>query len=397
MSYSIAQLAPTPYFSDYGCHVRILEEVRALKRLGHASTVFTYPSGETPAGSAVVRGPRIPWQRGAHVGSHWNKFLLDPLLLMAAVTSGLSRNFDIVHAHLHEGALIGSIIAKLKGIPLVFDFQGSLRAEMLDHGFISPNDPLEAVFEALERAINRLPVRIITSSEHSRSVLIEDFGIPPGRVIQVTDCVDATVFQPRASNEGGAGQIRAKLEIPDNTLVVGYLGLLAGYQGITDLLEAAAWVLEEFPACHFLIMGYPGENTYRALADRMGLGSRVTFTGRIPYAHAPAYLSAIDVAVSPKLSETEGNGKLLNYMACAIPTVVYQAPVARELLGQFGRFARSGDSRSLADEILILLTDANLRAELGAGLRRRACERFSWETGARKIESIYQEVLAEAG
>ena len=397
MSYSIAQLAPTPYFSDYGCHVRILEEVRALKRLGHASTVFTYPSGETPPGGDVVRGPRIPWQRGAHVGSHWNKFLLDPLLLMAALTRGLPRNFDIVHAHLHEGALIGSILAKLKGIPLVFDFQGSLRAEMLDHGFISPDDPLEAVFEALERVINRLPARIITSSEHSRGILIEDFGMPPERVIQVTDCVDATVFRPRASNEGGAEQIRAKLEIPDNTLVVGYLGLLAGYQGITHLLEAAASVLEEFPACHFLIMGYPGENTYRVLADRMGLGSRVTFTGRIPYADAPAYLSAIDIAVSPKLSETEGNGKLLNYMACAIPTVAYRAPVARELLGKFGRFARPGDSRSLADEILTLLTDANLRTDLGAGLRRRACERYSWEAGARKIESIYEEVLAEAG
>ena len=127
----------------------------------------------------------------------------------------------------------------------------------------------------------------------------------------------------------------------------------------------------------------------------MGIGSRVTFTGRIPYADAPAYLSAIDVAVSPKLSETEGNGKLLNYMACAVPTVVYRAPVARELLGQFGRFARPGDSRSLADEILILLTDANLRAELGAGLRLRACEGFSWEAGARKIESIYDDVLAE--
>ena len=397
MSYSIAQLAPTPYFSDYGCHVRILEEVRALKRLGHTSTVFTYPGGETPPGADVVRGRRIPWQRGAYVGSHWNKFLLDPLLLMTALTHGLSRNFDIVHAHLHEGALIGSVIAKLKGIPLVFDFQGSLRAEMLDHGFISPNDPLEAVFEALERVINRLPARIITSSDHSRNILIDHFAIPPERVIQVTDCVDATVFRPRASNEVRAEQIRAALNIPDNTLVVGYLGLLAGYQGTPHLLEAAARVLEDFPACHFLIMGYPGEHTYRALADRVGIGSSVTFTGRISYADAPAYLSAIDVAVSPKLSETEGNGKLLNYMACAIPTVVYQAPVARELLGESGRFAVPGNPRSLADEILALLTDANLRSELGASLRRRACERFSWEAGARKIESIYDDVLAEAG
>jgi glycosyltransferase involved in cell wall biosynthesis len=315
---------------------------------------------------------------------------------MAVLARGLPRNFDIVHAHLHEGALIGSIFSKLKRIPLVFDFQGSLRAEMLDHGFISPHDPLEAIFEALEKFINKLPTRIITSSEHSRSVLIDDFGVPPEVVVEVTDCVDATVFQPRSSNEGRAVQIRSELGIPDNTLVVGYLGLLAGYQGITHLLDAASSVLQEFPACHFLIMGYPGESTYRALADRMGIGSRVTFAGRIPYSDAPAYLSALDVAVSPKLSETEGNGKLLNYMACSIPTVAYGAPVARELLGDFGRFAQPGDSRSLAGEILSLLTDANLRAEIGAALRLRACERFSWQAGARKIEAIYEEVLREA-
>ena len=53
----------------------------------------------------------------------------------------------------------------------MFDFQGSLKAEMLDHGFISLDDPLEAVFEALERVINRLPARIITSSDHSRNIL----------------------------------------------------------------------------------------------------------------------------------------------------------------------------------------------------------------------------------
>ncbi len=396
MSYSIAHIAPTAYFSDYGCHVRVLEEVRALKDLGHTSTIFAYPSGGTPPDSTVIRGPRIPWQRGSHIGSHWNKFLLDPLLLMTVLARGLPRNFDIVHAHLHEGALIGSILAKLKGIPLVFDFQGSLRAEMLDHGFISPHDPLEAIFEALEKIVNRLPARIITSSEHSRSVLIDDFGVRPEMVVEVADRVDATVFQPRRSNEGRAARIRSGLKIPENTLVVGYLGLLAGYQGTKHLLEAASAVLQEFSACHFLIMGYPGESTYRALADRMGIGSRVTFTGRIPYPEAPAYLSVLDVAVSPKLSETEGNGKLLNYMACSIPTVAYGAPVARELLGDSGRYAKPGDSRSLAAEILTLLNDATLRAEIGSALRLRACRRFSWRAGARKIEAIYEDVLRES-
>lgn len=392
MSYSIAQLAPTAYFSDYGCHVRILEEVRALSRLGHSSTIFTYPHGGTPPDGTVVRGPRIPWHRSARVGSHWNKFLLDPLLLMTVMARGLPRRFDVVHAHLHEGALIGSILSKLKGIPLIFDFQGSLRAEMLDHGFLAQDDAMQAMIDAVERIINRLPARIITSSAHSRRILIDDFGIRPEMVVEVTDCVDVDLFRPRADDAQNL-RVRSDLGIPDNTLVVGYLGLLADYQGIRHLLRAAAQVVDEFPACHFVIMGFPGEDTYRAMAHQLGIDGKVTFTGRIPYASAPLYLSALDIAVSPKLSETEGNGKLLNYMASAIPTVAFEAPVARELLGEAGIYARRGEAASLADEVTRLLNDPDLRANLGKALRRRAAERFSWEAGAAKIARVYDDVL----
>ena len=83
----------------------------------------------------------------------------------------------------------------------------------------------------------------------------------------------------------------------------------------------------------------------------MGIDDFVTFTGRVPYEQAPVYLALGDVAVAPKLSFTEGSGKLLNYMAVALPTVAFDTPVAREYLGPDGLFAAPGDVESLAQHL----------------------------------------------
>ena len=70
-------------------------------------------------------------------------------------------------------------------------------------------------------------------------------------------------------------------------------------------------------------MGYPNVESYQMAAHAWGVDDRVTFTGRVPFANAPYYLAAADIAVAPKLSTSEGSGKLLNYMAMAQPIVAY--------------------------------------------------------------------------
>ena len=291
------------------------------------------------------------------MGSHWGKLPLDAALLGTTIGYGFRRRFDIVHAHLHEGALIGRLLAWQQRAPLVFDFQGGLVAEMRDHGFLAGGSVLETLIGRAERIINRLPNRIITSSRHARDLLTGSFGIGPERVVEVSDCVDVDVFRPRAELPGfDLAALRAAWAIPPDHLVVGYLGLLAGYQGIPELLVAARKVVNDFPGCHFLIMGFPGEDTYRRRAAELGLQGHVTFPGRVPYEMAPRMLALADIAVSPKRSQTEGNGKLLNYMAAGLPTVAFDSPVAREFLGVEGSLV-APDAEALAQALLHLLRD----------------------------------------
>jgi glycosyltransferase involved in cell wall biosynthesis len=140
-------------------------------------------------------------------------------------------------------------------------------------------------------------------------------------------------------------------------------------------------------------MGYPGVDHFRDQANALGLGSHTTFTGRIPYEEAPAALRLGDIAVAPKLSATEGSGKLLTYMACGMPTVAFDAPVNREYLGDHGLYARSGDTDALAAALLQFVDAPQHGRELGQRLRARVKARFSWdETGARLL-GVYSDLI----
>lgn len=394
MPYRILSIAPTSFFADYGCHVRILEEIRALHQLGHQVTLCTYHTGDPVPGIRIVRMPRLPWQRRVRIGSHWHKPYFDLLLTATALVAAVRQRVDVVHAHLHEGALIGAVVARLLRCPLVFDYQGSLTAEMLDHGFLSARSPLLRLFTRLERWINGLPDVIITSSEQAQAQLAAT-GRADTPLFALTDAVDPGFFRPRPRDDAEVATLRTTLGIPADRRVVVFLGLLADYQGIPQLLHAAVQVVRQRPSTHFLIMGYPGLEQYRRMAYDLQLLDHVTFTGRVPYRQAPRYLSLGDVAVAPKLSETEGNGKILNYMAMGLPTVAFATAVARELLGPHGVYAPPGNPFALADRLAELLADPPRCRELGALLRQRACEEFSWRDSGRRLAELYAALLAD--
>ena len=121
-----------------------------------------------------------------------------------------------------------------------------------------------------------------------------------------------------------------------------------------------------------------------------GVEDIVTFTGRVPFNDAPYYLAACDIATAPKMSSSEGSGKLLNYMAMAQPIVAYDTAVNREYLADLGVYATPGDVGSFTNAIADLIHDPGRRAELGEQLRRRVMEQFSWDAAAGRIFELYE-------
>ncbi len=403
MTYNILMVAPTSFFADYGCHVRILEEIRTLQQVGHSVTLCTYHMGNDVPDVKIERSLDVPWRKGVQVGSSRHKLYFDAALGLKSLQVALKLKPDVIHAHLHEGALIGRAAQGLlkvvggKRPPLIFDFQGSLTSEMLDHNFLRRSGPFYGPTLTLEKKINRMADRVVTSSYNAAEILRRDFNYPAEKIVTIADRVNAANFRPHTSpaERDATARLKQELGIPPEHKVVVYLGLLARHQGTNVLLEAARMLRDEISDVHFVVMGYPGVDSYREFAAYLGLEGRVVFPGRIPYEDAPRYLALGDVAVSPKMSLTEGAGKISNYMAMGLPVVASDTPVSREILGDLGLYAEPGNARILAERLKEVLSDEPLRKRLGWEGRSKAVREMGWDGACRQLEQIYETEIAK--
>jgi glycosyltransferase involved in cell wall biosynthesis len=96
--------------------------------------------------------------------------------------------------------------------------------------------------------------------------------------------------------------------------------------------------------------------------------------------------------VAPKVSATEGSGKLLPYMAAGLPVAAFDTPVHREYLGELGVYAPAGDAAGLATAIAWALDHPEAACRAAQALRARAISRYTWDHAAQAIEQVYGEL-----
>lgn len=389
----VLMIAPTSFFADYGCHVRIYEQARGLAARGHTVRLCTYHSGRDVPGLSIARTPALPWRRRIEIGASWHRLLLDSLLLGTAWRAARRRQPEIIHAFLHEGACIGTLISRLLRVPLLADLQGSLSSEMVEHETFPAGHRILGLLRRLESWINRQPVQLLANTHHTAHWLVEDFGIEPAKVRVVPDVVDTERFVPGRLSAEERQSRRQALGIPPEGFLLVYVGLLAPYQGIDLLLHSFAQVAQQTDA-YLLVMGFPHMQKYQRRAGALGVGRRVIFTGPVSYFELPEWLALGDAAVSLKLSQTEGNVKLLNYMAMGLPVVALDTPVSREYLGDAGVFIPQGDGQALAGAVCRLVEEPAERWALGQHLRQRAVTEFRLSRAIESIEAAYEAVCS---
>jgi glycosyltransferase involved in cell wall biosynthesis len=336
----ILMIAPTPFFSDRGCHIRILNSYLRLKEEGNQITILTYPLGRDILNIKPLRVVNIPGYKKTSPGFSPYKPFLDFFMLVKSINLMRKEKYDLIYAHLHEGALIGIILKKIFNKKIIFDSQGSLVGELSAHGTIKSKGMLKKVLFLIEKYITKNSDEIITSTEALKEFIIKNI-IKEKSIYVIKDLPDKSLFNKNIKP--------AKLSLPKGKKIVVYLGGLQLYKGIEYLLKAIPHTNKKF---HFLIMGYPIKDA-KKLAKKLNIQNRVTFTGRIPYEKAAAYLKLGDIAISSKTLESgEANAKIYNYLAMNLPVVCFDNKENREILGNKGIYAKEKDIRDLAKKIM---------------------------------------------
>ncbi len=390
-SMKILMIAPTPFFSDRGCHVRIYEEVKHLASMGHNVTICTYHVGNNIPGLDIRRIINIPWYNKTSAGPSTHKIYLDLLLLLKSVLATYQTKPNIIHAHLHEGVLIGKICSLILRIPLVFDVQGEFTSEIRAHKFLHRYPFLQNVMYRILSIVEWLSYKLadalLVNSSFMSNRLQKNNGIRKDKIFVVPDAAGL----PNGNFSNKTKYLAERLKIPTNKKIVVYLGLLTEYQGVDLLLQVIKSMSEKRDDVHFLIMGFPSEEKYQKIAYDLGISEYITFTGRVSYWEIYDYLALGTIAVSPKLLDLggEANIKLYNYMAAGLPTVAFDYIVNREILGDLGLYARPKDPDSLESCICKLLDDEELRLNIARKLKEIKIDNYSWRNSINQLLQAY--------
>jgi glycosyltransferase involved in cell wall biosynthesis len=387
---TIVHIAPTPFFSNRGCHIRIKNIVDALSTQNIRSVVCTYHIGDSPVGVDVRRIYPIKGYIKRDAGFSFYKFPADLLLLFLCLRVIWNEKPGVIYGHLHEGGLIGWIIKTVffwRRIELVMDVQGSLSGELKAYGTLNEASSLLKIFRWIEGIICKLPVKITCSSVASKTSLVEDFRVKENVLILLPDVVGEGFMDVEGTKH------KKDLGILLDQKIVLYSGSLLDGKGIQTLFQAIAILSQQRNDCHFVLIGYPVENANTFLESH-GLQDRCTLTGEVKYSDLARYLGVGDIAVDPKAQNSgEASGKILHYMAAGLPVVCFDLPNNRSLLVEHGSYAVSVTAEGLASQLDEALNQLDEQKLKGLALQHLVKQHYTVSSSGKYIMEQFHDMM----
>ena len=387
----VLNIVPTPFFADRGCHMRILGEMKALEKNGYQNIIVTYHNGRDLEGLDIRRIINIPWYKKLEAGPSIHKFYIDFLLFLKAAAVYIKEKPDIIYGHLHEGAFVGGLVKYLLTfgwVPLVFDVQGSLTDELDTFDWLKGKKVVRWFFHNFEKFICSMPDFFICSSVSNGDIIKDRFKKDPDRVKVVIDGVHTDFFD-KSPKKG----FKKELGIPEEAPLIIFTGALLAAKGIWNLVDAIPMVLKKRSDIHFLIVGYPVEETKKKI-EKLGVQDNVHFTGMVDYFKLPDYLVISDIAVEPKMEKAgEASGKVINYMGAGLPVVCFDGKNNRRFLEDSGIYAADNKIENLAEKMIWAVENPGEAKKLGTKNKQRVEKVFSWNNSIKDTVEAFKSLI----
>lgn len=371
---SIATLFPDAARPNFGLFVE--RSLRALAAQPGIELTVVAPVGLPPFPLSLhkryraLRGlPRTESWNGLTV--HRPRFALIPRVgarftpataARAVLSAVRGQSFDVVDAQFfYPDGPVAMRVADTLGLPFSAKARGADISHFGHHPATAPQ-----LLAAADRAAGLLAV---SNSMRGEMAAI---GIAPAKIAVHYTGIDGARFSP-----GDRAAARAALEMESAPAIV-TVGALIARKGQALVIEA----LPALPDVHYWLAGAgEEEGRYRALAQKLGVESRVHFLGPVANAELPQLYRAADAVVMPSVSEGLANA-WVEALACGTPIVISGAGGAAELVSSpiAGRIVQRTPG-AIAEAVQAILATPPSPSDVAASLGGR----FDWDRNGREL------------
>lgn len=305
--------------------------------------------------------------------------------------------YDLIHANFWMSALVAADVKRVLRIPFVVTFHALGRVRRLHQG---DADQFPDERFAIEERIVQEADYLIAECPQDREDLLRFYPASSDRIRVIPCGFDATEFW--AINKAHA---RSTLGLSPDEFLILQLGRMVPRKGVDNVIRGFAQLLKQKPlSARLLIVGGEAETPdpkltpeigrLNAIAQELGVASRITFVGRKGRDVLKYYYSAADVFVTTPWYEPFGITPLES-MACGTPVIGSQVGGIQFTVkeGETGYLVPPNTPELLANRLLHLFENLPLRSLFGQQAIRRCQEHFTWQKVTSAVAALYEDVL----
>jgi glycosyltransferase involved in cell wall biosynthesis len=360
------------------------EQSKRLVHHGYTPMVVTNQIG-TPRRYSVDGVP-VDCYRSFNMGFRLGIPYSIPTVDSYATFTKAVKQHRLVHAHGHPylTSLLAGKLAKFYGKPFILTQHNT---------YIEYNNIFNHIETLNDLAIGKqnlnLADKIIVISSATKEYVLR-VGAKPSKVAVIYNGVDVSRFR---IIPGKREEMRRKLGIPQDAVVVLTVRRLVYKNGVDTLLDCANLVVKKNPKIVFVAVGKgPDMENVRQRAMQYGIASNFRLAGFVSDADLPSYYNMADVFVLPSKSGEGLPLVAMEAMACGLPVVATDVGGIKEVLPRkFGKLVPPNQPKLLADAVLEFasLDFAARRADLHAAVK----EQFSWDVNVNRLRELYEELI----
>ena len=360
-----------------GGESHLITLVKGLAKLGHVVSLAIRPSSPLPNRLPDLRDRlfEVRLRNSLDIFSARN---------LARIIK--TENIDIIHCHYARDYLIGALAVKIAG---------SSKLVLTRHVPFAMKNNI-----GYRKALSGVS-RMICVSDSVRRGMIDSHLLEQRRIVRIYNGIDIDRYKSLKPDEPEKLlELRKRLGLPTRELLIGVVGQLATHKGQKDFVEAAAIVSKNIPTAAFVVVGrdYSKDESYKKELQRRisdsNLSDRITLIDDVE--QLPQTMAALDILVLPSLVEAFGL-VLVEGMASGTNVISTNIDGPNEILRhqETGLLVPPNRPDQIAQAVIKLFNDLQLRKRLADNARQDVIERFSAEKMVTETEKVYREVVSE--